>query len=500
MIFFLDDKASIPVGYEGAPVSATRRQRAVPMIGLDHRGLNAMDHDNIPQHIVPSVALKLIPPSDLSESWYKGKPIIILKDAIFQASNAFRHATELIKHLEEPDFGRTMMFFGTDGGPDHNVTSIQVILSYIAIFLQIDLDFLCAVRTPPNFSVINPAERFMSTANIALMGVSLARNHLGKDEAKVRSLLSKKQWRDAESKHPTINYRKLALDGTEDARNLLKRRFETLTYKGEPVVVKDPASDEEIQRLKRKISEIWPEIDMGGKLSKADVMRVQSFKDFFEKHVRCTTYAVQVKKCKDANCCAHSRVRLDEATFDKIVWLPTPTRFGDKFTDFISVHGSEPNDKDVPSKATGRIITGNELPKPNFSLAHTRARKIVFCTECNFPRLLYTQYALDKKELLALDRFLEEKLYVCGSELENFPGIYQNPKIACYDAVTLHYYQAGSSLKGFVKLCAECINTTCLVDEGKTLLCENCFTKKSVGEKSLKNPVERRSRGRPKKL
>lgn len=132
LIFVLDDMASIPVGYEGAPVSATRRQRPVPLVGVDHRGLNAMDHDIIPQHIVPSVTLRLIPPSDLSESWYRGKPIIVLKDAIFQPSNAFRHADELIKHLEDHDANRPMMYFGTDGGPDHNVTSIQVILSYIA--------------------------------------------------------------------------------------------------------------------------------------------------------------------------------------------------------------------------------------------------------------------------------------------------------------------------------------------------------------------------------
>ena len=83
-MYFLDDKASIPVGYEGAPVSATRRQRHVLMAGLDNRGLNAMDHDNIPQHLIPSVSIKLRAPKDLSESWYKGKPLLILKDAIFE--------------------------------------------------------------------------------------------------------------------------------------------------------------------------------------------------------------------------------------------------------------------------------------------------------------------------------------------------------------------------------------------------------------------------------
>ncbi|XP_038106421.1 uncharacterized protein LOC6049162 [Culex quinquefasciatus] len=77
LAFFMDDKATIPVGFVGAPVSATRRQRSVLMAGLDGRGLNAMDHDNIPQHIVPSVSIKIVPPKELTDSWYCGKPIII---------------------------------------------------------------------------------------------------------------------------------------------------------------------------------------------------------------------------------------------------------------------------------------------------------------------------------------------------------------------------------------------------------------------------------------
>lgn len=484
------------MGFTGAPVSATRRQRHVLMAGLDGRGLNAMDHDNIPQHIVPSVSIKLIPPKDVSESWYKGKPLIILKDAIFEASNAFRHAAELIKHTDEDVDDRPMMFIGTDGGPDHNVTSIQVILSYLALFFELDLDFLCAVRTPPNFSVINPAERFMSVANIALMGVSLARNHLGQNEPKVRSLLSKKQWRDAQSKHPNIDYRQMALDGTKDARELLTKRFEALVYKGENVVVGDAATDQEIDRLKRKISDVWPEIDMDKKLTKADVLKVNSVKDFFEKHVRCTTYAMQVKKCKDVNCKAHAPVRLDEATFDRIAWLPTPAVIGDKFAEFHSVYGQEPTDADVPSKNAARQDQVNDLPKAPFPLAHTRARMIVFCTECNFPRLLYSKYALDRETLSKLENFFEEKLYVCGSSLDSFPEVFQNPKLVCHDAVSLHYYQTGPSLPGYYDLCAECADQNTVTSDSKVLLCKVCYEKKNCGSAT----VTRRARGRPKKV
>ena len=82
---------------------------------------------------------------------------------------------------------RPMIFFGTDGGPDHNVTNIQVILSYVAIFLVSSIDCLIAVRTPPNFSVINPVERLMCTLNIALTGIALSRDELPPSEEKMVS-------------------------------------------------------------------------------------------------------------------------------------------------------------------------------------------------------------------------------------------------------------------------------------------------------------------------
>lgn len=294
LVFFLDDKAAILVGFEGAPVSATRRQRSVLKAGLDNRGLNALDHDNIPQHLTPSISIKLIPPTDLSNAWYAGQPCIILKDAIFEHSTAFRHVAELLTRYSEDDLDRPMLFIGSDGGPDHNLTSIMVMLSYIAIFFELDLDFLCAVRTPPNFSFINPAERFMATANIALIGVSLSRNHLGENEKFVKNLMSKKQWREAHEKNPNNDYPRLALEGTEDARRLLKSRFESLRYKGEKVIVSYAANEAEINTIKANITDQWPEINLS-KISKAEAMNVPSFKEFFDKHVKATSYTFQVK-------------------------------------------------------------------------------------------------------------------------------------------------------------------------------------------------------------
>jgi len=63
----------------------------------------------------------------------------------------------------------------TDGGPDHQVNFLSVQLSYIALFLTRDLDYLVAVRTPPCNSWKNPAERIMSELNLALQAVGVMR-------------------------------------------------------------------------------------------------------------------------------------------------------------------------------------------------------------------------------------------------------------------------------------------------------------------------------------
>jgi len=39
-----------------------------------------------------------------------------------------------------------------NGGPDHQLTYATVQISLISIFLALDLDFICAVHTPPYHS------------------------------------------------------------------------------------------------------------------------------------------------------------------------------------------------------------------------------------------------------------------------------------------------------------------------------------------------------------
>lgn len=136
---------------------------------------------------------------DQAPSFYGGQPFVCLKDAIFQPSSAIRHGVELMEVLSGTSYpaNRPVMMMYTDGGPDHRTTFISVQLAYVAIFLNLDLDAFIVLRTPPNLSVLNPAERVMSLLNVALYGIALSRETLSTvEESAMKRYNTKKQWRN----------------------------------------------------------------------------------------------------------------------------------------------------------------------------------------------------------------------------------------------------------------------------------------------------------------
>ena len=73
----------------------------------------------------------------------------------------------------------------SDGGPDHRLTHHSVKLALVILFKNLDLDLLIAGRTAPGHSWINPVERIMSTLNLAMQNIALARNECSSDMEQV---------------------------------------------------------------------------------------------------------------------------------------------------------------------------------------------------------------------------------------------------------------------------------------------------------------------------
>ena len=164
----LDDKHTIKIGEPGCPVAAVERGKSV-LVAMGKR-LEEADHDVTGLSMTPSVSLLGDVPDSIEGSFHHGKVFVTLKENAFQPSSPIRHMSELNELLSQLGTVKPILVLYTDGGPDHRLTYLSVQLSLLAIFKELDLDFLCAVRTPPQHSWKNPVERIMSILNLAFSG------------------------------------------------------------------------------------------------------------------------------------------------------------------------------------------------------------------------------------------------------------------------------------------------------------------------------------------
>ena len=183
----LDDKHRVKIGEPGFPVAAAERGRRV----LVKKGVyfQVGDHDFTKFGMIPSVSLIVAIPEDIHGSWYDGQVVVTFKDSVFEASSPVRHATELCGLLTSTfDDIPPVLFLYTDGGPDHRLVYVSVQLSLIALFLKLDLDFMCAGHTAPCHSWKNPVERIIAILNLGLQCIGLMRQEMPEEmEKEVKS-------------------------------------------------------------------------------------------------------------------------------------------------------------------------------------------------------------------------------------------------------------------------------------------------------------------------
>lgn len=167
------------MGEPDLPIDTGVRIGTGAFVGQNQQ-LLAGDHNFHKASLTPSVTLVTELPDDINGSWYTGEVHFGIKDAVLEPSSALRHMVELKKVLEKraSNKGRPippLLAALTDGGPDHNTSHFSVILGWVALFLELDLDMIVATRTGAGQSYQDPVERVMSLLNMLLQNVSLAR-------------------------------------------------------------------------------------------------------------------------------------------------------------------------------------------------------------------------------------------------------------------------------------------------------------------------------------
>ena len=132
------------------PVAAAEHGRQV--IVHSRSAFQVADYDFTKFSIIPSVGFDVDISDSIAGSWYDGNVHVLYKDGIFEPSSPIRHASEFASLLESKSVTHPVLFLYSDGGPDHRVTYTSVKLAFIALYLELNLDYLCAACTAPYHS------------------------------------------------------------------------------------------------------------------------------------------------------------------------------------------------------------------------------------------------------------------------------------------------------------------------------------------------------------
>ena len=129
-------------------------------------------------------------PENSEESFYHGKVFVCCKDAVFEPSSPNHHMAELYKLIDD----KPILFLYCNGR-----------CQLIALFLKLDLDYLCVCRTAPFHWWKNPVERVMSVVNLGLQSVGLMRQQTDEEcEALITKCNSMEHLRQAAKRRPEL--------------------------------------------------------------------------------------------------------------------------------------------------------------------------------------------------------------------------------------------------------------------------------------------------------
>ena len=466
-LFFVDDKAVIPVGEPSNPVSTNVRRHNKSLVAASGPTLAALDHDWKVAGLVASVALSCEIPESTSDSFYQGIPYVTTKERIFQSSGPFRHAAEMLNIIQadfstdQVQLAEEILAIYSDGGGDHNVTHGSVQVSLLCLFLQTNVDMLIAIRTCPTQSWVNPAERIMSLLNLALQNVALARTPMTDDfEALIKNKSTMTDVRLMAKRNENLKpqYEK----SIEPVVNLINDRFGRMSLKENKVSTKLPATDAQITSLFDIINLIDASVDIN-KLRHADLLKNTDLHSFISSHCYSTTYTFQIKKCLEESCYLCSLFqppRLEPEVFKSLSFIPNPMldHTQEHYKSFQELSGTETSEKDRPSLLLKPVIS--EADQNNKSLLTSpKVRGTLTCSTCHKPRCFYSNSSLTYREKIAVQMIRETEVYVCGGSLfpsghEMYKSIVTRESLTCDNAIENAYY--GATTIKMVDICNHC--------------------------------------------
>ncbi|GES77742.1 hypothetical protein GLOIN_2v1780244 [Rhizophagus clarus] len=468
-----DDKHKIPIGEDVAVSTGVRNRRS--MVAQDSI-LAAADHDFTKLSLTPSVTFFISIPNDISGSFYDGQVFVSYKDTIFEPSSAIRHSAEFLNALNiqyEHQIFPPILCLYTDGGPDHRCTYGSVQIALICLFFRGNFDFLVALRTAPNHSWTNPAERDMSTLNLGLQGVALKRDQMSSESETLFDMVNTLD--DIRKKAQEYSDLEFELkESIAGVQNLLKNRTERLLFKSKKLKCHIPATEEEIAELFESIFNIDSTLKIE-ETTQAQIRRHPALVEFIKTHCRVRAYSFQIKKCNNPACLYCKQIRLPLNEFHNL-------NNTDHYATFQNVYGTETTEEYRPTYMQSQA---NAEPIPKSILIVAKIRGYINCKDCGKRRCVYSDKSLTCKEQEDYQQAMDLYSYSCGAPI--FPDdyylkvVFVRTRISCDSPIEILYYSSRRS--GNYPICYYCGEREDLVTSSRSLkehfkqiypLCEGC--------------------------
>lgn len=478
----LDDKHKVKIGEPQFPVAAAERGRRVPV--ATNQSFQAGDHDFTKFGIIPSVIFIIDVPDEVEESWYAGTVFVGLKDTAFEPSSPLRHSVELYNTLISIQAEKKILFLYTDGGPDHRLTYLSVQISLICLFLNLDLDFLCACRTAPYHIYKNPVERVMAILNLGLQCVALARAEMPEEyEAEVKKCNNLNDIRKTALRKDGIS--SAVKDSLSPVKVLLCSVFTRLQIKEKNIRIFHSASLEEISQFWSAMLSLDKTLEQHRKYVQEELGKFPLLSTFMD-HCCQKDHYFGILKCGNESCSICKPVCLPLSVFTTLKHLPHPIPQEDgHYKPFREVYGTKTSGKFRPSSLKKKTKSKG-LPF-YASVQHvTNAQIMLQCESCNMWHLVFSKYKLSSSQRQLLQELLGNLTYTCGSQLKdaNLPEELANVEVwdhQCRDPIEKLYYSAK-----FEPICIYCGEPEPYTTEGQYPQCNSCKSLPPIMKNSKK--------------
>ena len=419
-----DDKAGIDVGEPGLPIVACQHpgKSWIP----SQLRLGEGQHTFHKFNLTPSVRLVHDLPAETDGSFYRGRPQLTLKDAVFEPSSGARHFTELSKSLDLNVVDKKPVAIITnDGGPDHNIHHDRNKAALLAFFLNNPhILFLANFQIAAHRSAFHPVEKLNCIINLALNGVALSRDELSDPnfEKILKSCSSMLDIRKSAETNPGLVHQ--VFECLKTSKEVVEARVKLASLKENNFEVYESATRAEIENFMSILNTVDPNFNVSEFLDTKKKFHITgSLQDYFKEVATDCYYCITLMRHNNMSAEFLNSLSPNlNLPFD-LHPIPCPVKDidnPDKYMTFEQVYFSDRNRSynDIQRPGRSERKTHN-IPFPKSIVRALYCSRLnVICSGCNKRRVVYTKYKPTHCKIEQAKTFLESMRYECGASLD----------------------------------------------------------------------------------